>query len=66
MAELVKSKITAGKLPMDLAVTVLYVSGMRNGEGIGQSTIADAAGVTDVTIRNRLKELRRNKLEIKM
>jgi transcription initiation factor TFIIIB Brf1 subunit/transcription initiation factor TFIIB len=35
---------------------------MKNGEGIGQSTIANAAGVTDVTIRNRLKDLR-NKLD---
>jgi len=39
---------------------------MKNGEGIGQSTIANVSGVTDVTMRNTLKELRRNKLEIKM
>ena len=65
MSEVVKSKINAGKVPMGFAATVLYISCMKNGEGISQSTIADAAGVTDVTIRNRLQDLR-NKLKIKM
>jgi transcription initiation factor TFIIB len=53
MSEVVKSKINAGKVPLGFAATVLYVSCMKNGEGIGQSTIANAAA-TDVTIRNRL------------
>jgi transcription initiation factor TFIIB len=47
---------------MGLAASVLYLSSIENGETITQSNIAEAAGVTEVTVRNRAKELR-NKLE---
>jgi transcription initiation factor TFIIB len=65
MSEVVKSKINAGKVPLGFAATVLYVSCMKNGGGIGQSTIANTAAATDIIIGNRLKDLR-NKLEIKL
>jgi transcription initiation factor TFIIB len=64
MTEVIKSKMTAGKDPMGLAATVLYVSGIRTGETTPQTTVADAAGVTEVTIRNRFKDLKNNLREV--
>ena len=63
MYEISKRGITAGKDPMGLAASVLYLSSLNVGEHITQSHIADAAGVTEVTLRNRFKDLR-SKLEI--
>ena len=53
-----KQILSAGKDPMGLAATVLYVSCLKNGEDKTQNQMAQAAGVTEVTIRNRLKDLR--------
>jgi transcription initiation factor TFIIB len=53
-----KQILSAGKDPMGLAATVLYVSCLKTGEGKTQNHMAQAAGVTEVTIRNRLKDLR--------
>ncbi len=58
MNDLTEKKISAGKAPMGLAATVLYLSCLRNGENITQKNIAEAAGVTEVTIRNRVKDLK--------
>jgi transcription initiation factor TFIIB len=58
MIELVDREISAGKSPMGLAASVLYTSCIRNDENTTQKNIAEAAGVTEVTIRNRLKDLR--------
>jgi transcription initiation factor TFIIB len=63
MNDLVETEITAGKLPMGLAATVLYMSCLKNGESKTQKDIADAAGVTEVTIRNRVKDLK-NRLDL--
>lgn len=51
------SKISAGKDPMGLAAAALYLASSRFGEGRTQKMIADAADVTEVTIRNRYKGL---------
>ena len=51
-------EITAGKDPMGLAAAALYLSCVLNGESTTQKVIAMAAGVTEVTIRNRYKGLR--------
>jgi transcription initiation factor TFIIB len=51
-------EITAGKDPMGLAAAALYLSCAINKEGTTQKVIALAAGVTEVTIRNRCKGLR--------
>jgi transcription initiation factor TFIIB len=53
-----KSGISAGKDPMGLAGSVLYLSSKNSGESITQIDIAEAAGVTEVTIRNRFKDLK--------
>jgi transcription initiation factor TFIIB len=58
MAIVSKREISAGKDPMGLAASVLYLASLKNGESITQTDIADAAGVTEVTIRNRAKDLR--------
>jgi transcription initiation factor TFIIB len=43
---------------MGFAGAVLYVTLQMEGKTIRQVDIADAAGVTEVTIRNRAKELK--------
>ncbi len=58
MNNLTKRKISAGKHPMALAATVLYVSCLNTGENKTQTDIADAAGITEVTLRNRYKDLK--------
>jgi transcription initiation factor TFIIB len=58
MSDLIAKEVSAGKLPMGLAATVLYMSCLNNGENKTQKDIAEAAGVTEVTIRNRLKDLK--------
>jgi transcription initiation factor TFIIB len=53
-----KLEITSGKDPMGLAAAALYLSCVLNGENTTQKVIAMAAGVTEVTIRNRYKGLK--------
>jgi transcription initiation factor TFIIB len=63
MDDITKREISAGKDPMGLAATVLYISCVKTGENITQRDIAQAAGITDVTLRNRFKDLM-DKLEL--
>jgi transcription initiation factor TFIIB len=58
MNEVVKKEISAGKDPMGLGAAVLYLSCLTNGENTTQKDIAEAAGVTEVTVRNRLNDLK--------
>ena len=53
-----EKKISAGKDPMGLAAAALYVACVTNGENKTQRDVAEAAGVTEVTIRNRYKGLK--------
>lgn len=57
MKEAEKNEITSGKGPMGIAAASLYVSALLVGEKKTQREVADVAGVTEVTIRNRYKEL---------
>jgi transcription initiation factor TFIIB len=57
MKEVIKREIPAGKNPMSLAATVLYLSSIKTDENVSQIDIAKAAGITEVTLRNRIKEL---------
>lgn len=50
-------EITSGKGPMGIAAASLYVAALLSGEKKTQREVADVAGVTEVTIRNRYKEL---------
>jgi len=47
-----------GKDPMGLAASALYISCVKNGVSITQRKVAEAAGITEVTIRNRCKGLK--------
>lgn len=49
--------ITAGKDPTGLAASSLYISAIMEGERRTQREIAEIAHVTEVTVRNRYKEL---------
>ncbi len=48
----------AGKDPMGMAASSLYLASLKTGEKISQKQVAVASGVTEVTIRNRCKGLR--------
>ena len=52
------ARISAGKDPMGLAASALYVACTLEGEQKTQKDVAEAAKVTEVTIRNRYKSLR--------
>src|SRR3989339_1223538 len=52
-----KSELTSGRGPTGIAAAALYVAALMNGEKRTQREVADVAGVTEVTIRNRYKEL---------
>ena len=58
MDEITKNELSAGKNPVGLAATVLYLSCLATNENRTQMNIAASAGVTEVTIRNRFKDLK--------
>ena len=51
--------IAAGKDPTGLAAAALYIACYQAGEKRTQKDIAEAAGVTEVTVRNRYKTLKK-------
>jgi len=54
-----KRRAASGKDPMGLAAAALYIACLQNNEKKTQKDIAEAAGVTEVTVRNRYKSLKR-------
>jgi transcription initiation factor TFIIB len=54
-----RKRFAAGKDPMGMAAAALYIACLQNNEKITQKDIADAAGVTEVTVRNRYKVLKK-------
>ncbi|MBI2565274.1 transcription initiation factor IIB [Candidatus Woesearchaeota archaeon] len=50
-------ELTSGRGPTGIAAAALYVAALMHGEKRTQREVADVAGVTEVTIRNRYKEL---------
>jgi len=52
-----KFDITSGKGPTGVAAAAIYVSSVLIGEKRTQREVADLTGITEVTIRNRQKEL---------
>jgi transcription initiation factor TFIIB len=60
MNDITKSRISVGKNPMSIAATVLYISCIKIGEkNITQDSISQAAGITGVTLRNRLNDVKK-------
>ena len=58
MNNIAKEEISSGKNPMGFAGSVLYLASSMAGDNIKQSVFAEAAGVTEVTIRNICRPLR--------
>lgn len=52
-----KTQLTSGRGPTGLAAAALYVASLMTGEKRTQREIANVVGVTEVTIRNRYKEI---------
>ncbi len=57
-----ESRLTAGKDPMGMAASALYLACVAHDADVSQKDIAIAAGVTEVTIRNRYKDLKKSLL----
>ncbi|BAB60249.1 transcription initiation factor B [TFB] [Thermoplasma volcanium GSS1] len=49
--------LTSGKGPTGVAAAAIYIASLITGERRTQRAVAEVAGVTEVTIRNRYKEL---------
>ena len=58
------SELTSGRGPTGIAAASLYVAALINNEKKTQKKVANISGVTEVTIRNRYKELLK-KLKLK-
>jgi transcription initiation factor TFIIB len=56
----IKKEKGTGKNPLGFAASVLYMTCLTSGEPVSQKTLAEASGVTEATIRNRLKDLRQD------
>ena len=54
-----RKRVAAGKDPIGLAAAALYIACIQHDERKTQKDIAEAAGVTEVTIRNRYKALKK-------
>ncbi|MFL6498137.1 MAG: transcription initiation factor IIB family protein [Nitrososphaera sp.] len=59
MRQVIAMQVSAGKGPMGIAATVLYIACLQVGEIKTQKELSTAAGVTEVTIRNRYSELKK-------
>ena len=59
LGEARRKRAAAGKDPMGLAAAALYIACLQHNEKKTQKDIADAAGVTEVTVRNRYKALKK-------
>ena len=59
LGEAKRKRFSAGKDPMGMAAAAIYIACLQQNEKITQKEIAEVAGVTEVTVRNRYKELKR-------
>ncbi|VVB98153.1 Transcription initiation factor IIB [uncultured archaeon] len=55
----VKKGLISGRGPTGVAAAALYIASAMHGEKRTQKEVADVAGVTEVTIRNRYRELKK-------
>jgi len=51
--------LISGRGPMGVAAAAVYIASVLTGERRTQKEVADCAGVTEVTIRNRYRELKK-------
>jgi transcription initiation factor TFIIB len=64
MEKVKQNEVSAGKDPMGLAASVIYMSCIKTGESISQKEISCVAGITEVTLRNRYKELKNRLIDL--
>lgn len=60
LEEAQKQEITSGKNPLGLAAAAIYAASKLNEEKRTQNEIANAVGITEVTLRNRYKDFVEN------
>ncbi|MBI5061693.1 MAG: transcription initiation factor IIB [Candidatus Aenigmarchaeota archaeon] len=53
----IEKKLISGRGPIGVAAASVYIASVMTGERRTQKEVADIAGVTEVTIRNRYREL---------
>ena len=56
--EAIKHGLISGRGPMGVAAAAVYIASVLTGERRTQKEVAEVAGVTEVTIRNRYRELK--------
>lgn len=59
LSKITKKEIHVGRNPLGIASSVLYLSCIINGEKKTQESIAKASGITAVTIRNTISDIRK-------
>ena len=57
LRQAMKKDVISGKGPCGCAAAAIYIASVLNDERKTQREIADVVGVTEVTIRNRYKEI---------
>lgn len=65
MEQAQKKNVIVGKDPISMAASIIYLVNLSERKPKTQAEIAKAAGVTEVTVRNRSKELRK-KLDVSL
>ena len=55
-----EKELTSGRGPTGIAASIIYIASVLCGKRRTQREVAEVAGVTEVTIRNRYKELIQN------
>jgi transcription initiation factor TFIIB len=58
MNNIIRLGMATGKHPMGLAASLVYLSCNKTGESRTQAQIAEAAGITETTLRNRIKDIK--------
>lgn len=53
-----ENQVVAGKKPDAVAITVVYMAGIKNNQNISQQILSKVSGITQVTIRSRYKEFK--------
>lgn len=59
LEQAITSGLISGRGPTGVAAAAVYIAGLLKGERRTQKEVANVAGVTEVTIRNRYRELKK-------
>ncbi len=65
LEQAISNGLISGRGPTGVAAAAVYIAGLLKGERRTQKEVANVAGVTEVTIRNRYRELKKRlKIEV--